>query len=120
MVGAARRLLEQGSVLKTTVFPLIVQAGKLQWKGAREKVFSIAVRMCTFFEKQTKAIWKGKSATQSLLQSYISICMLLKPRGCSPAQSGKKTSENGARYGNHIFRDCLWELMGSSPVTFRV
>lgn len=92
----------------------------LQWRGAREKVFSIAVRRCTFFEKQPRVIWKGKPATQSLLQSYISICMLLNSRDCRPAQSGKKTSENEARDGNHISRDCLWELMGSSPVTFRV
>lgn len=63
MLGAARRLLEQGSVLKTTVLTLIAQAGMLQWRGAREKVFSLAARMYTVFEKQPRAIQKGKPAT---------------------------------------------------------
>lgn len=119
MLGAAKRLMEQGSVLKTMVFTLIAQAVMLQWRGTREKVFSLAVRMCTGFEKQPRAIRKGKPATQRLLQSCISICMLLKPRDCSPTQSGKKTSEDEARDGNYIFRDCFWDLIGSNAVTFR-
>lgn len=90
----------------------------LQWRGAREKVCSLAVRMCTGFEKQPRAIQKGKPATQRLLQSYISICVLLKPRDCSPTQCGKKTSEDEARDGSYIFRDCFGELIGA--VTFRI
>lgn len=31
-------------------------------EGSKKKVFSIAVRMCAFFEKQPRMIWKGKPA----------------------------------------------------------
>lgn len=98
MLGAAGKLLEQGGVLRAVIHALIVQAGMLQCGGSKGGVF-LSTWDVLVFEKQAGAIWKGKPATQSLLQSYVSSCMLLKPIDCSP---GTVWEENTRKWGKKM------------------
>lgn len=98
MLGAAGKLLEQGGVLRVMIHALIVQAGMLQCGGSKGGVF-LSTWDVLVFEKQPGAIWKGKPATQSLLQSYVSSCVLLKPIDCSP---GTVWEENTRKWGKKM------------------